>query len=100
MARKEEFFHGTAFPFKVGDVVTPQNHLAAFATSSPESAEAYAGSRARKASTLYGMVYKVEPAGEVTRERNRIGQNNVVTSRQGFRVTGLHKFVQNEDLGE
>lgn len=100
MSRSEEFFHGTAHAFKVGDIVEPRNHAAAFSTTSPESAEAYAGSRANKAGTLYGMIYTVKPVEEYTRQRDNIGQSNVVTARKGFKVTGLHKYVQNETLGE
>lgn len=83
-----EFFHGSAHPFKVGDVITPRNHVAAFATASADEAASYASYRAQNEGTLAGMVYSVTPLGPT---KNDIGK--VVTSRSGFKVTGVHSFA-------
>lgn len=82
-------FHGTAHEFKPGDTVTPQRHVAAFATERPDVAAGYAGSRAERQGTLFGMVYEVEP---LANDLKQDVPSHVRTSRTGFRVKGLKGY--------
>jgi hypothetical protein len=88
MSRNEEFYHGTTHPFTEGDVIEPRRHVAAFATTSEQEAANYANYRASTDGALFGMVYSVEPIGPTKKD---IGK--VVTSRGGFRVTGLKSWA-------
>lgn len=82
-------FHGSAHDFKPGDTVTPQRHVAAFATERPGVAQVYAESRAEKAGMLFGTVYSVEPIKD---DLKHDIPSHVHTSRTGFRVTGVHDY--------
>lgn len=84
-----QLFHGTAHAFKPGDVVTPQRHVAAFATERSKVAEAYAQSRAEAQGMLFGMVYEVEPVKDDLKQDVPL---HVRTSRTGFRVKGLKGY--------
>ena len=80
-------FHGSAHAFKPGEVIEPRNHAAAFATTSHETAKAYASVDAEHHGVLMGMTYEVEPVGEYTMQADHTGLfKDVATSRRGFRV--------------
>jgi hypothetical protein len=86
--RNSALFHGTAHPFKVGDIIEPRMHKGAFATTKQEVAEHYAWNRTREYNWANGTeeepkVFQVEPVNEET--VNKYGKNTVA-SVDGFRV--------------
>jgi len=94
-------FHGTAHPFKIGDIVRPRYPMVhAFATTDPDKARSraydavsYAWSDAVKDNPelVYSdweeanppRVFSVEPIDET-----EVHEHGHIISKQGFRVTG------------
>lgn len=108
--------HGTIHSFTVGDVITPQSGEKAFATTDERLAARYAArGNARALSdedeiatdeepALFGAVYTVEPvADDIEHEevsQAHLGKFPITSSTTGFRVTGIHSLVREEDAGE
>ena len=114
----KELFHGTGETFKVGDVIKPQGHRVAHATTSSSLASTYAelstdpkSSRTNHPS-LFGVVYKVEPVdhkevedtthseGELRTAENDpkvMATSDMRFSKKGFKVTGVHSTVPNSE---
>jgi hypothetical protein len=98
-----QLFHGSGHVFKPGDIVEPRNHTGAFAAVRPDLAAPYAESATRvtpKTASqgmtqipMFGMVYEVEHVGKDPRTPEQKAHHLVETSKEGFRVKGVHSFV-------
>ena len=117
----KQLFHGSIHPFKVGDVIKPQNHKEAFATSSPWVAGLHAAAgnyralktdvekaRVKAQPVLFGTIYKVEPVNKSDvktekwwdTESDTPTNVDVHTSASGFKVTGVHSIHPQNDENE
>ena len=81
-------YHGTAYPFKPGDIVEPRMHRGAFATTDADIAAHYADNRVGEYNeannaTEEPKVFQVEPVNPAT--VNKYG-NHAYASVDGFRV--------------
>ena len=100
---QEQFYHGSQHSFKLGDIVKPHNDFA-WATTNPEVASSYAASEGLKAEeqqpVLFGTVYKVTPLNnDVVRNPGADKRFGIYASSTGFKVTGVHSLVSNNQLG-
>lgn len=83
MPRNHEFkssalYHGSAHPFKIGDIVEPRSYAGvAYASTNRDVAAGYGPN-----------VYTVEPVGEVQRQAGAAKEFGIYHSRDGFRVIG------------
>lgn len=99
-----QFYHGSPAFLNIGDVIEPHRqdlpgrpHLA-YATTSPFWASKYANAGNKDPEgqgTLFGTVYNVEPLDpeEMAHQRPEDSSIGQVTSRKGFRVTGVHSHI-------
>jgi hypothetical protein len=99
---KQQFFHGSQHSLKVGDTVKPHNDFA-WASTNPEVASSYAASEGLNAEkhqpVLFGTVYKVTPLkNDVVRNPGADKRFGIYASPTGFKVTGMHSLVPNNQL--
>lgn len=99
---QQQFFHGSQHPLKVGDTVKPHNDFA-WASTDPKVASSYAASEGLKAKeqqpVLFGTVYKVNPLKkDLVRNPGADKRFGIYASPTGFKVTGIHSLVPNNQL--
>ena len=109
----QPLFHGSIHPFKVGDVIKPQNQGTAFATPDANYAGRYAEAGNMRAfrnsedkklnvndnPALFGTVYKVEPVKHEDVKHGTstdIWERPIVASESGFKVTGISHLTSPE----
>jgi hypothetical protein len=98
----KQLFHGSQHSLKVGETVKPHNDFA-WASTNPEVASSYAASEGLKANeqqpVLFGTVYKVQPMkNDVVRNPGADKRFGIYASPTGFKVTGVHSLVPNNQL--
>lgn len=100
----KQLFHGTGAMLGVGDVIEPRTHnylydaRVAFATTNPDEATEYAYSGMLSNESLLGAVYEVEPVDpEEEPPVLRTFKPEYATSKKGFRIKGVHKWVTRGD---
>ena len=98
----KQLFHGSQHLLKVGETVKPHNDFA-WASTNPEVASSYAASKGLKANeqqpVLFGTVYKVQPIkNDVVRNPGADKRFGIHASPTGFKVTGIHSLVPNNEL--
>ena len=96
---RPNLYHGTSAAITTGGMVdankdkyAADGNPMAFATTSQRRAEKIAANKAADAGHLFGIVYKVGRVGKTT------SMDDTEVSREGFKVKGVHKWVDNADL--
>lgn len=91
MAVLGPMFHGSPHKFSVGDVVTPQRHDEAYATSDPDSASnfgAVEGYRQTNLKSSEHKVFRVEPVDPSDVSVEKVYGAKHYKSKSGFKVVG------------